>query len=82
MYIVLVTRLGYLDIHLKPDSEPQMLIGDIQMLLDCLYQTEVQLSVWKIVNTPALRKFVRVSDQFTECVLSITDKKIFALHFT
>lgn len=82
MYIVLDTRLGCLDNDLKPDSEPQRLIDAVQVLQDCLYQTEIQLSIWKIVSTPALRKFVKVSDQFTEWVLSITDKKLFALDFT
>jgi len=67
---------------LKRDSEPQRLIDDVQVLQDCLYKTEIQLSFWKIVSTPALRKFVKVSDQFTEWVLSITDNKIFALEFT
>jgi len=82
VYIVLDTRLGCLDNDLKPDSEPQRLIDAVQVLQDCLYQTEIQLSIWKIVSTPALRKFVKVSDQFTEWVLSITDKKLFALDFT
>jgi len=66
VYIVLDTRLGCLDNDLKPDSEPQRLIDAVQVLQDCLYQTEIQLSIWKIVSTPALRKFVKVSDQFTE----------------
>jgi hypothetical protein len=66
VYIVLDTRLGCLDKDLKPDSEPQRIIDDVQVLLDRLYELEVQLSFWKFVNTPALREFVRVSDNFTE----------------
>lgn len=69
VYIVLDTRLGCLDGDLKPDSEPQRLIDAVQVLQDSLYETEVQLSFWKIFSTPALRKFVRVSDQFTEVAL-------------
>jgi len=64
--MVLDTRLGCLDNDLKRDSEPQRLIDDVQVLHDCLYETKIQLSFWKIVSTPALRKFVKVSDQFTE----------------
>lgn len=69
MYIVLDTRLGCLDKDLKPDSEPQRIIEDVQVLQDRLYELEVQLSFWKFVNTPALREFVRVSDNFTEVAL-------------
>jgi hypothetical protein len=42
-----------------------MIIDAVQVLHECLYETETQISFWKIISTPTLRKFIRVSDQFT-----------------
>jgi hypothetical protein len=42
--IVLDTRLGCLDNDLKSDSEPQMIIDAVQVLHECLYETETQIS--------------------------------------
>jgi hypothetical protein len=63
---VLDKRLGCLSDDLKPDSEPQKIINDVQVIFDATYKAEFRPSLWKYVNTPTLREFVRASDAFTE----------------
>ncbi|PNF13667.1 hypothetical protein B7P43_G16772 [Cryptotermes secundus] len=66
VYIALDTRLGCLDADLAPDSEPQKMINYIQVQFDCLHKMEINFPMWKYVSTPTWRKFVKVSDKFTE----------------
>jgi hypothetical protein len=66
VYIALDKRLGCLEPHLAPDSEPQKMIDCVQEQFDCMYKMEFKVPLWKYVSTPAWRKFVEVSDKFAE----------------
>jgi hypothetical protein len=66
VYIVLDTRIGCLRGDLKPDSEPQKIIKDVQTIFDALHKTEILPSFWKYVSTPAVRNYVKAADTFTE----------------
>jgi len=68
VYIFLDTRLGCLEANLAPDSEPQKMIDSVQVQLDTLNKLEFGIPIWKYVNTPTWRKFVKAADVFAECV--------------
>ncbi|KAL6260930.1 hypothetical protein P5V15_008458 [Pogonomyrmex californicus] len=60
--IAMDCRLGCLEPNLAPDSEPQIMINCVQEMFELMYRLEILTSLWKVYNTPNLKKFFRVMD--------------------
>ncbi|XP_011686055.1 PREDICTED: cytochrome P450 CYP12A2-like [Wasmannia auropunctata] len=59
-------RLGCLKPNLAADSDPQIMINGLREMFDTIYRMEMQTSLWKIYNTPNLKKLFRVLDTVYE----------------
>ncbi|RZC10208.1 p450 domain containing protein [Asbolus verrucosus] len=59
-------HLGCLKRNVETDSEPQKLIQNVLQLFPLMYKLDVMPSLWKVISTPDLRKFFKVSDFMTD----------------
>ncbi|KAG7196814.1 hypothetical protein KM043_016927 [Ampulex compressa] len=64
--IAMNSRLGCLKPNLSEDSEPQTMINCVHDMFELMYQLEILPSMWKIYNTPNLKKFFRIMDKLNE----------------
>ncbi|XP_066600199.1 cytochrome P450 CYP12A2-like [Prorops nasuta] len=67
--IALDHRLGCLKSNLAEDSEPQKMINCVHDMFHLMFQLEVMPSMWKIYNTPDLKRMFRVLDTLNEIAI-------------
>ncbi|XP_046395351.1 probable cytochrome P450 301a1, mitochondrial [Ischnura elegans] len=68
-YVALDTRLGCLEPSLASDSEQQTMIDAVNTILNEMYNMELGMPLWKLIPTPAWRKFVKAQDTFLEVTM-------------
>lgn len=70
------TRLNLIQ-KLEPNSESAKMIDCVHVVFDSLYKLDFMPSPWKLISTPAYRKFVKAMDYVTESVLLCTRHETF-----
>ncbi|XP_020291046.1 cytochrome P450 CYP12A2-like [Pseudomyrmex gracilis] len=64
--IALNCRLGCLNRNLAPDSEPQVMINSVVKIFNLLHRLENLPSMWKVYNTPDLKRLFHLLDTINE----------------
>lgn len=64
--VALDTRLGCLDATLSHDSDPQKMIEAVDTIFATSFELDMKMPLWKLINTPTLKKFVKHSNIFLE----------------
>ncbi|XP_018572395.1 cytochrome P450 CYP12A2 [Anoplophora glabripennis] len=72
--IALNKHLGCLDLNASKDSEPQKLISSVNEMFLLMYKLDILPSIWKYIETPSWKRFVKVLDFITETLSKHIDE--------
>ncbi|XP_046394231.1 probable cytochrome P450 49a1 [Ischnura elegans] len=75
-FVALDARLGCLAPNLAPESEQQRIIDAVNIALDKMFDMEVGPPFWKIIKTPAAKKFFDSLEVFLEVTVKYVQAAI------
>lgn len=74
--VALDRHLGCLDLNAPKDSEPHKFIANVNEMFRYMYQFDILPPIWKFIEMPSFKRYVKVLDYITETTLKYVDESL------